>query len=284
MNNHDHTLIPTMLGDDSSNPPPSTLQPTRLDGTRTLEMLGAGDSAYRPGLLTATEADEAFAALMPAGGEIEYQQWHAMPNPKKPNAPLHPLRRLKIAMATPDASTGRVPHYRFPVNNQHRHGVITPMTPTVDAIRTRVEAVTGIEFNHAVVLLYRDGNDCIGFHKDKMLDLDPTSPIVSVSLGAVRTYVLRDDIFNPTVQYELPLGHGSLMVLGPESNGTLYHSIRKPSESDLLRAPALHTEVRISLTFRKVATFVDAESRLHGQGAEHLSLNWPEALRGAHRL
>lgn len=284
MTHENHTLIPTMLGDDSSNAQPSALQPIRLDSTCLLEALGAGDSAYRPSLLSRPEADEALAMLMPEGGEIVYQQWHAMPNRKKPNAPLHPLRRLKIAMATPDPVTGHVPHYRFPVNNQHRHGVVTPMTPTVDAIRARVEAATGVAFNHAVVLLYRDGNDCIGFHKDKMLDLDPDSPIVSVSLGAVRTYVLRDDIFNPTVQYELPLGHGSLLVLGPKSNEALYHSVRKPSDEDLARAPSLQAEVRISLTFRKVATFADADARLHGQGAEHPSLNWPEALRGSHRL
>lgn len=284
MTNHDHTLIPTMLGDDSSNPPPPSLQPTLLDGEHLLQAIGAGDSTYRPGLLSRAEADGALAALMPEGGEIEYQQWHAMPNRKKPDAALHPLRRLKIAMAKPHAETGQTPHYRFPVNNQHRHGVVTPMTPTVDAIRTRVEAATGVAFNHAVVLLYRDGNDCIGFHRDKMLDLDPKSPIVSVSLGAVRTYVLRDDIFNPTVQYELPLGHGSLLVLGPASNEALYHSVRTPSKEDLVRAPSLQAEVRISLTFRKVATFVDADGQLHGQGAEHASLNWPEALRGTHRL
>ena len=278
-----HTLIPTMLGDDTTTEPPP-LQPTRLDGARAQDGIGAGDAAYHPGLLDPREADQALANLLPAGGEIAYQQWHAMPNRKKPNAPLHPLRRLKVAMAVPDPTTGHIPHYRFPVNDQRRHGVMVPMSPTVEQIRQRVEHTTGMTFNHAVVLLYRDGGDCIGFHKDKMLDLDPTSPIVSVSLGAERTYVLRDDIFTPSVQIELPLAHGSLLVLGPKSNEALYHSVRKPSPEDLARTPGLETRARVSLTFRRVATFVDADGTLHGQGASHEGLNWPEALRGMHRL
>ena len=43
--------------------------------------------------------------------------------------------------------------------------------------------------------------------KDKTLDLDENSSIVSISLGRPgRPYVLRDGIFNPTTEMEVGLG------------------------------------------------------------------------------
>ena len=39
---------------------------------------------------------------------------------------LRPLRRIKAAMATAADEQGRVPHYRFPVNDQCRYGVTSP--------------------------------------------------------------------------------------------------------------------------------------------------------------
>ncbi len=280
-----HTLLPTQLGDDAA-PPASTPTVTTIEprSPAPIHSLGAGDSQYHPALLSPARADRALSCLQQDGGEVTYQQWHAMPRRGKPRAALHPLRRIKIAMATPDPKTGFIPHYRFPVNDQRRHGVIVPMTPTVRELREHVERATGTHFNHAVVLLYRGGDDCIGFHKDKMLDLDPRAPIVGVSLGAVRTYAWRDDIFAPTRQIELRLAHGSMLVLGPRTNDTLYHSVRKPNAEDLQRDPSLETGVRVSVTFRRVATFVDGDGRLHGQGSAYADLNWPAQLRGVHRL
>jgi len=280
-----HTLLPTLHGDDAAAVLPTSTPTTVLDTASGVELpgLGAGDSRYLPALLDPALADHALERLGQQGAEVTYQQWYAMPQRNRPRAALHPLRRVKLAMATPDPDTGFVPHYRFPVNDQQRHGVLVPMTPTVERIQHYVEAATGVAFNHAVILLYRGADDCIGFHKDKLLDLDPQAPIVSVSLGAARTYVWRDDMFTPTEQLELRLGHGSMLVLGPRTNEALYHSVRKPT-SEELAADASLADIRVSLTFRKVATFVDAEGRLHGQGAAYSDLNWPAELRGEHRL
>lgn len=274
-----------MLGDDEAPALPGSTPIVVLDTSAGVELpaLGAGDSRYRPALLDPAQADDALARLGSQGAEITYQQWYAMPRRNKPRAALHALRRVKIAMAEPDPQTGWIPHYRFPVNDQRRHGVLVPMSPTVRWIKDRVVAETGVAFNHAVILLYRGADDCIGFHKDKLLDLDPQAPIVSVSLGAARTYAWRDDLFAPTEQIELRLGHGSMLVLGPRTNEALHHSVRKPTAEELAADPSL-AGLRVSLTFRKVSTFVDAEGRLHGQGAAYQDLNWPAELRGTHRL
>lgn len=234
-------------------------------------VIGSGDTIITPEFLTKEEADKAFVSLN-VGGEINYQQWYHMPD-KKGN--LLPLSRLKIAMADTD-NDGWTPHYRFPINNQDYHGVFPfSSSPTVNYIREKLVKITGIPFNHAVVLLYRDGNDCIGFHKDKTLDLSLADPIVSISLGQERSYLLRDDIRNPTRTQELKLSHGCMLSLGPVTNREWYHSIPMEKDSDL--------STRISLTFRVVSTFKNnVTGELKGQGSHYKNFNWPEELGGAH--
>lgn len=153
------------------------------------------------------------------------------------------------------------------------------MTPTIEAVRQRIETQTGIAFNHCVILLYRNEDDCIGFHKDKTLDLDESAPIASVSLGRERPYAIRDNMFNPTMEQQFLFPHGALLLLGPNTNRDFYHSVKQlPKSDDDTTLP------RISLTFRKVTTFQDKDGQLVGQGATYQSSNWPTELRGSHRL
>lgn len=233
---------------------------------------GSGDSSFVSDFLSTQEANIALEKLKD-GGEIPYQQWHHMPDKKHK---LIPLSRLKIAMADTD-SNGFTPHYRFPVNSQDQHGVFPfDSSPTVKEIRDKIINQTGIPYNHAVILLYRDGADCIGFHKDKTLDLSSDYPIASVSLGQERSYVLRDQIHNPTMSQEILLSNGSLLLLGPKTNEHFYHSVPMDKENRNLG-------VRISLTFRVVTTFKNSKTgELKGQGANFLSHNWPPELNGEH--
>lgn len=267
----DH-LIPTLRADAPA--PATPFVPHQLDPHRAADGLGAGDSRWVPGFLTPEQAADAFARLAP-GGEVPFQQWFHMPDRKRPHKALRPLRRIKAAMALGPDADGWIPHYRFPVNDQHRYGVTSPMSPTVERLRVAAEALTGEHLNHAVVLCYRDGCDSIGLHKDKVLDLDATAPIVSISLGAERPWLLRDDIYKPTRGQRVRLVSGGAFVLGPETNLAFYHSVPKVEGA---------VGVRISVTFRRAATFRRADGALRGQGAELTGLNWPESLRGAHRL
>ena len=41
-------------------------------------------------------------------------------------------------------------------------------------------------FNHVIATRYRDHADTIGWHSDKMRDISPGTPILSLSLGAAR--------------------------------------------------------------------------------------------------
>jgi len=252
---------------------PESLQTQHIAGDVDVSGLGAGDSALLAKFLEEGEADLFFQNLLP-GGEIEYQQWYHMPDKKKPNEALKRLQRVKVAMADPEEAG--LPWYRFPVNDQERYGIL-PMSPTIRELCSRASKRTGFIFNHAVVLYYADGNECIGFHKDKTLDLDEEAPIVSISLGRPgRPYILRDNIFQPTQQTEIFLSHGALFQLGAKTNSSYYHAVKQTT--------AAATGPRVSITFRRVLSYKTDSGDLIGQGASYASLNWPTELNGQHRL
>src|SRR5882762_8164034 len=68
-------------------------QVTQFD-VQNITSFGSGDTTVHNDFLSTDEANDAFDKLF--GGEIQYQQWHHMPDKKKN---LLPLSRLKIAMA-----------------------------------------------------------------------------------------------------------------------------------------------------------------------------------------
>jgi alkylated DNA repair dioxygenase AlkB len=319
-------ILPTLQGDDtalSAQFEASNSKGVEVEifqpGEETI--LGEGDSYVVHGFLR--NANDAFEAL--AGGEIKYQQWYHMPDSRKEKSgkmeELRPLTRIKVAQAD-HLSDGKLPHYRFPVNNQSKYGT-THFTPHVRMIRDNVQAWLDSNYftllhtslppqpcttstttcedssedeqqpttsdlsnklNHAVVLLYRGENDHIGLHKDKTLDLEDGVPICSISLGQTRTYILQNDMYNPTKRQEITLQHGDLFVLGPATNEKWYHSIRQMTEEEVAQSNG-HVGQRVSVTLRAVATRLDETTNtLTGKGGEFQTLDWPEQLKGAHRI
>lgn len=78
--------------------------------------------------------------------------------------------------------------------------------------RDRVADLVGHPFDYALVNLYRDGNDYIGWHADKVADLEPGSCIASLSLGAERPFQLRDKAGRGDLR-EILLADGSLLLM-----------------------------------------------------------------------
>lgn len=58
----------------------------------------------------------------------------------------------------------------------------------LDAIRTAVEAATGLVFNSVLANLYRDGRDSVGWHRDSDYAHGGQPAVASVSFGAVRRF------------------------------------------------------------------------------------------------
>lgn len=112
-------------------------------------------------------------------------------------------------------------------------------TPRLLALRARVEAATGQQFNSCLLNHYRDGKDSIGPHADDEPELGPRPTIASVSLGVPRRFQVRPKVSGQRL--DLDLHHGSLLVM----RGTMQQHYRHcvPKQPKVL-AP------RTNLTFR----------------------------------
>lgn len=112
-----------------------------------------------------------------------------------------------------------------------------------------------LRFNHVIATRYRDGDDTIGWHSDKVQDIVPGSPILSLSLGAERDLQLRSvpdtDDDAPVITTQT-LRHGDLFVLGPETNRQMQHCVPPLPP----RASSQPPQARISLVFRHIQTEV----------------------------
>jgi alkylated DNA repair dioxygenase AlkB len=111
------------------------------------------------------------------------------------------------------------------------------------AIRRRVEQVAGAAFNGVLLNRYRDGNDSMGRHADAEAELGPNPVVASLSLGAVRTFVLRHRTSRE--KHALDLAHGSLLLMGGTLQHRWVHELPKTSEP---------VGERINLTFRHFLT------------------------------
>jgi alkylated DNA repair dioxygenase AlkB len=114
------------------------------------------------------------------------------------------------------------------------------LSPRLAALLARVAQATQAEFNHVVVNRYRDGRDTIGFHADDEPELGRSPLIASISLGAVRRFVLERKGRRRS-RKNLRLGHGSLLVMGGTCQHTWYHAVPKDAECQ---------KERLNLTFR----------------------------------
>jgi alkylated DNA repair dioxygenase AlkB len=95
------------------------------------------------------------------------------------------------------------------------------------------------EFSQLLVNWYKDGSHCIGTHADSEADLKPGSPILTISLGATRTFRLRRD---GKILMDIPVSDGHVLVMCGEFQRELKHEIPRA-----LRVK----QPRISITLRQ---------------------------------
>lgn len=116
-------------------------------------------------------------------------------------------------------------------------------TPELLKLRCKVENETGLEFNAVLLNLYRDGNDSVAWHSDREHRIGRNPSIASVTFGQTRPFRLRHKSNKIISQLEVPLHHGTLLLMHGATNTFWEHHIPK-SAKELLP--------RINLTFRKV--------------------------------
>ncbi|MDO7847965.1 alpha-ketoglutarate-dependent dioxygenase AlkB [Hymenobacter sp. M29] len=119
-----------------------------------------------------------------------------------------------------------------------------PWTPTLLALRQRLETATGARFNSVLLNLYRDGRDSMGWHADDEPELGPAPTIASLSLGATRRFRLRprSGLVHPPLSVDL--ASGSLLLMRGATQQHWQHALPKTTRP---------LGPRLNLTFRWVA-------------------------------
>ncbi|KAK0732968.1 hypothetical protein B0T26DRAFT_669428 [Lasiosphaeria miniovina] len=243
------------------------------------EPLCEGDTTIISHVLPPALADHAFESL------LDEVSWAGMSR-------LGGEVPRRIAVQGEVGDEGSIPVYRHPADESPP---LLPFSPTVLQIKEAVEKHLGHPLNHVLIQHYRTGGDYISEHSDKTLDVVRDSFIANVSLGAERTMVFRtkrpdkdvskkdesnardteavpDKAKRPVERHveRVALPHNSLCRMGLATNMRWLHAIRQDKRSDRDKSPAelAYGGARISLTFRRIGTFLDSsQSRIWGQGA-----------------
>lgn len=118
----------------------------------------------------------------------------------------------------------------------------TDWSPELLKIRKRVENETALNFNSALLNLYRNGNDSVAWHSDQEGNSGPNPVIASVTFGETRMFKLRHKFRKDIAPVEIPLHHGSFLLMAGTTNSFWQHQVPKTSRDVL---------PRINLTFRR---------------------------------
>lgn len=116
-------------------------------------------------------------------------------------------------------------------------------TPELLELRSKVEQETGLKFNAVLLNLYRDGNDSVAWHSDKEHRIGRNPNIASLTFGQTRPFRFRHKSDKDMGQVEIPLHHGTLLLISGTTNTFWEHHIPKSAKQLL---------PRINLTFRQV--------------------------------
>ncbi|MEX0273516.1 MAG: alpha-ketoglutarate-dependent dioxygenase AlkB [Flavobacteriaceae bacterium] len=107
-------------------------------------------------------------------------------------------------------------------------------------IKEKVEQRVSARFNSCLLNHYRNGQDSNGWHSDDERELGTNPVIASVSLGAERMFHFRHK-GDKTLRHKMVLQHGSLLLMGGETQHYWHHQLPKTKKK---------IGSRINMTFR----------------------------------
>jgi alkylated DNA repair dioxygenase AlkB len=120
--------------------------------------------------------------------------------------------------------------------------IALPFSPTLLAIKLRVEKLTGSQYDACLLNYYHNGSEGMGWHSDNEKSISPNSSIASVSLGATRKFQFKHKIQG--LKLDLILDSGSVLDMRGETQEFWLHALPKSKKI---------AGTRINLTFRKMA-------------------------------
>ncbi len=104
-----------------------------------------------------------------------------------------------------------------------------------------MEEECGIVFDRVLLNYYRDGNDSVAWHSDTLPADGRHHAIASVTFGETRIFKVRHKSGKGVGRLEIPLTHGSLLLMGETVQDHYEHHVPKTSRK---------VGARINLTFR----------------------------------
>lgn len=183
-----------------------------------------GDVRYFPALFTLQESDTVFHQLME---NINWKQ--------------EAIKLFGKAVLQP-----RLTAWYGDAGKSYSYSGITmqplPWSTLLLQLKQKAEAIASQGFNSALLNLYRNGQDSMGWHRDNEKELGKDPVIASLSFGATRVFKLRH-VQDKKHVLSIALEPGSLLLM---QGATQHHWLHQLPKTALITGP------RINLTFRRI--------------------------------
>lgn len=115
-----------------------------------------------------------------------------------------------------------------------------PLTPSLKSLLNAINTYFNARFNGILINKYENGEESIGKHSDDEKALDPNAGVISISVGAVRKFRIRDKM-NGNIVADIPTLPSTLLQMWGDFQKEFTHEI--PVEKTI-------KDVRYSFTFR----------------------------------
>lgn len=113
-----------------------------------------------------------------------------------------------------------------------------PGHPILEPIRGVLSERYGEQFVRTTLAYYRDGNDSVAWHGDRVARRMDTALVATLSVGGPRRFLVRPYGGGASTRYQL--GWGDLFVMGGSCQRLFQHSVPKVA----------HAEPRIAIMYR----------------------------------
>jgi len=133
-------------------------------------------------------------------------------------------------------------------------------TPILLEIKDAVEKACGISFDRVLLNLYRDGKDAVAWHSDTLPADGRHHHIASVTFGDTRIFKVRHKIRKDVPQLDIPLTHGSFLLMDETMQDHYEHHVPKTARKV---GPRINLTFRISESLKPVCLLSDNLSGSH---------------------
>ena len=130
-------------------------------------------------------------------------------------------------------------HYDYKVSGGSPPNTV--MTPELKAITQRVNQALGTQFNTILMNVYKDGEDCIGYHRDRETGWEPGTGFATLAFGSERDFLVKHEqtaVVTKTLHKD-----GHAIHLPHPMNAHHFHAVPKRKKVK---------QCRVSLTFRQI--------------------------------